>query len=378
MKPAIKPNGFKYYEYVLCYVDDIVVISHQPQKIMDGIKAVFKLKGDKVEKPTMYLGANLDEKVTKKGVKCWSMDSFKYVSEAVKNVEDRLAEHKAGLPTKANTPFSSSSYHPAHDISPELDDTDTKYFQELIGILRWAIELGRVDILLEVSLLSSHLALPRRGHLLQVYHIFGYLKKNLKRKLYFDPSMPDINEGSFKAYDWTDFYRDAKEELPHNMPESRGNPISMFCFVDASHAADKVNRKSHTGILLFLNRAPILWYSKRQNTVETSTFGAELTAMKAAMEIIKGLRIKLRLMGIPIEGSCSIFTDNSAVWKNVSTPSSTLNKKHHAISYHFCRENVANGMTRVAHESGDTNLSDVFTKVLDHKRREDLLNKFMY
>ena len=333
MRPAV--NGkFKYYEYVLCYVDDIVAISHRPDIIMDGIKATFKLKGDKVEVPSMYLGATLEKKATKGNKECWAMDSSKYIQEAIKNVENKLAEHQKGLP-KAATPFSKQDYHPAHDTSPELDADDANYFQELIGVLRWGIEIGRIDILLEVSLLSTHLALPRRGHLLQVYNIFGYLKYASRRRLYFDPTIPKIPLSGFKQYDWQDFYKDAKEEMPHNMPEPRGNSVSMYCFVDASHAADKVNRKSHTGVLIFLNRAPILWHSKRQNTVETSTFGSELTAMKTAMEMIKGLRIKLRLLGIPIEGSCSVFTDNASVWKNVSDPTSTLNKKHHSISYHF-------------------------------------------
>ena len=75
------------------------------------------------------------------------------------------------------------------------------YFQELIGILRWAIEIGRADILLEVTLLSSQLASPQRGHMDQVYHIFGYLKKNLKRKIYLDPDLPDNNESRFQKFD---------------------------------------------------------------------------------------------------------------------------------------------------------------------------------
>ena len=71
-----------------------------------------------------------------------------------------------------------SGYHPSEDTSKEWDTEGIRYFQELIGVLRWAIELDRVDILLEVSLLSTHLALPRTGHLQQVYHIFGYLKQS--------------------------------------------------------------------------------------------------------------------------------------------------------------------------------------------------------
>ena len=91
-----------------------------------------------------------------------------------------------------------TSYHPSENISKEMNVQGVQTYQELIGILRWAVEIRRVDILLEVFLLSSHLALPRVGHLQAVYRIFGYLKQVPKRKLYFDPTKPPISEDRFK------------------------------------------------------------------------------------------------------------------------------------------------------------------------------------
>ena len=116
----------------------------------------------------------------------------------------------------------------------------TRYYQELIGVLRWAIELGRVDILLEVALLSSHLTLPRVGHLQQVYHIFGYFKNSPRRILFFDPDHPKISENRVMSFNWEEFYCDAKEEVPLNAPEPTGKEMGIHCFVDASHASDKV------------------------------------------------------------------------------------------------------------------------------------------
>ena len=180
----------------------------------------------------------------------------------------------------------------------------------MIGILRWAVEIGRVDILLKVSLLSSHLDFPRIGHLQAVYHIFGYLKQVPKRKLYFDPVPPLISEDCFHKFDWEDFYRDSKEAIPDDMPKPRGNIMTTHCFVDANHAADKVTRGSQTGILIFCNRAPILWFSKRQNSVESSTFGSEFTALKNAVELVTALRYKLRMFGVPVDGPTDMFCDN--------------------------------------------------------------------
>ena len=117
---------------------------------------------------------------------------------------------------------------------------------------------------------------------------------------------------------------------------------------------------------------------KRQNSVETSTFGSEFTAMKQAVELIKALRYKLRMFGVPIEGPASVYCDNEAVYKNVAIPSSVLNKKMHGISYHYCREAVAAGILRIAKEDTRTNLADLFTKVLSKARREYLIDKFVY
>ena len=74
------------------------------------------------------------------------------------------------------------------------------------------------------------------------------------------------------------------------------------------------------GILIFCNRTPIIWHSKRQNVVEMSTFGSELPAMKNSVELIAALGYKLRMVGVPIDGSTDIFCDNEAVYKNASTP----------------------------------------------------------
>jgi hypothetical protein len=227
-------------------------------------------------------------------------------------------------------------------------------------------------------MLSSYLACPREGHLEAVFHIFGYLKRKSKRKIGFDPDHPAIDQRTFKKYDWEDFYKGAKEALPHNAPPAKGKPVSTHCFVDASLAGNTVSRRSQMGILLFVNRAPVVWFSKRTNTVETSTFGAEIVAMRNAVEMIISLRYKLRMFGVPIEGPTNMYCDNEAVVKNCSTPESTLNKKHHSISYHFNREAVAAGIIRIAWEQTATNLADGFTKLMTHAQREDIFDRIMY
>ena len=162
------------------------------------------------------------------------------------------------------------------------------------------------------------------------------------------------------------------------MPEPLGLPASTSMFVVANHVGDKSNRKSQTGILIFINKAPIHFYSKTQPTVESSTFGAEFCAMRVGVEMIKALRYKLRMFGVPVDGPTNVFCDNEAVYKNTVLPESTLKKKHHSISYHVCREAVASRIMQVAKEGSQTNLSDLFTKALTSTRREYLLEIFTY
>ena len=84
------------------------------------------------------------------------------------------------------------------------------------------------------------------------------------------------------------------------------------------------------------------------------------------------------MFGVPIDGPANMYCDNEAVYKNVAIPSSILNKKMHSVSYHYCRESVASGTCRIAKESTETNLADLFTKVMPKAKREDLLDRFMY
>lgn len=140
--------------------------------------------------------------------------------------------------------------------------------------------------------------------------------------------------------------------------------MQLNVFVDADHAGNRVTRRSHTGILIYLNSAPIQWYSKAQATVETSTFGSEFIAMRIAVEMIEAMRYKLYMFGIPIDGPANVFCDNKSVVTNSTVPESTLKRKHNAIAYHRVREAVAAGVLRIAFVFSKHNNADLLTKPL--------------
>ena len=130
------------------------------------------------------------------------------------------------------------------------------------------------------------------------------------------------------------------------------------------------------GTVVYLNGALLHFSSKKQNSVETSSFGAEFIAMKQCCEYLRGLRYKLRMMGIPVEGPSFIFGDNQSVLANASIPESQLKKKSQSIAYHFVREGVARDEWRMTYINTHDNESDLLTKTMPNgeKRRRFVRN----
>jgi hypothetical protein len=100
---------------------------------------------------------------------------------------------------------------------------------------------------------------------------------------------------------------------------------------------------------------------KKQTSIETSTFGSEFVAMKQATEFVRGLRYRLRMMGIPVTNPAFVYGDNQSVLYNVTLPSSTLKKKSNSIAYHFVREGCAMKEWICGHVRTHLNPSDILT-----------------
>lgn len=286
----------------------------------------------------------------------------------IKNGDERFARFGSKnnyLPgSKSALP---SDYHPELDDSPELNAVDSAYYQSLIGILRWIVEMGRVDICLETSVMSSCLALPREDHLRKLFQIFSYLKTHTNPHL---PNWWNSREEKFPKKDWkgTPYYKGSdeslKDSIPENAPEPLGQGIVMSAWVDSDHAGDKVTRRSRTGFLVYLQSSLVYWFSKKQGSVETSSFGSEFVAIKQYTEYIRGLRYKLRMMGIRCDDCCYIFGDNQYMLRNSSDPESQLRKKSNSVAYHFVREGTAKDEWRCAYVRSEDNHSDLLSKVL--------------
>ena len=202
-----------------------------------------------------------------------------------------------------------------------------------------------------------------------------------KNELAFDTAFHDVEDPVLtdaKIKAMKDMYPDSREDMPLNAHAPLGLPLQVNCFVDSDHAGDRITRRSQTGIILYCNSAPIIWYSKRQNTVESSTFGSEFVALGVASELIVSLRYKLRMFGIPVDGPSNVFCDNESVYRNASFAESSLKKKHNSICFHRVRECVASGTLIVHKVDTHFNLSDILTKSLPAKQRVELRKRIMF
>jgi hypothetical protein len=253
MREGVKDNGTIYWQFVLLYTDDILAIMTYPQRyITNELGSYFTVKPNSIGPPTQYLGNKVSQVTLSNNVVCWSFSSSQYVQNAVSNVEKYLDERDLKLPNRCKSPWP-SNYKPELDISPELSPTDAAYFQSLIGVLRWIVELGRGDICTEVSAMASMMALPRQGHLNTLFQMFSFLKGNHNGVMVFDPTYPAIDDSQFIDEDWSATpYGGSVEDFPPNMCEARGAGMIMRAFVDSDHASDTTNRRSRTDLLSFL------------------------------------------------------------------------------------------------------------------------------
>ena len=226
-----------HYEYIATYVDDILIWSKDPMKLMDILMKDFEMKG--VGIPEYYLGGDiefLDEHWTKENIGI-GFSSKTYISNLIPKFE-ALFERQF---KSSKTPMA-SDYHPKVDDSPLLSDNDASKFRSIIGSMNWLITLGRFNTFYSTNTLSRFAMAPREGHLKAVFRILSYLKTFPKGRLLFDTSYPAKVEDNRDQPNWTEFYPDAEEELPPSMPDTKGKPVRMTIYVDADHAHNLVTR----------------------------------------------------------------------------------------------------------------------------------------
>jgi len=264
------------YEYIARYVDDVIVFAKDPMSVMKLLQETYTMKG--VGAPQYYLGGDvlkLGEEWLKEEIDS-AFSTETYITNCLPKLAKMLGCEQFA---RANTPMD-ENYHAEMDTSELCIPDDISKFRSLIGSANWIIILGRFDIQYAVTTLAKYSLAPRYGHLRAMKRVFGYLRKFHKGKILIDVADPKFENGvqMTTGQTWKEMYPDAIEDIPSDIPEPMGRTIKITAFVDADHARDKVTCRSVTGVLLLLNNTPIQWVSKRQKTVETSTYCSEPVA----------------------------------------------------------------------------------------------------
>ena len=359
--PLVPPapiDGPPHYEYIAVYVDDLTIASKHPKAITDALQNVFgfKLKGTG---PINFL-LGCDYFPDQNGVLCYAPK--KYIEKMVSSFESMFG-HK---PKHYKSPLAPGD-HPEIDTSPFLDLDDLKKYQSMIGAAQWVIQLGRFDIAVHVMTLSSFRVQPRQGHLDRIKRIYGYLSNMRHSTIRIRTENPDLSSFQPMTYDWSKTpYADSREQLPTNAPPPRGNTVQMMTYADSNLMHDITSGKSVTGIIHYLNKTPVDWYSKKQYTVETATYGSEAVGARIACEQIRANKLSLLYLGVPLQGAPILAGDNQAVVDGTSRPHGKLHQRHHMLSFHTVREAIATGAVIYSFCPGARNPADILTKHWSH------------
>ena len=351
-----KNAKLKTYEYVAVYVDDLAMAMEDPQSFVNELtseKYKFKVKGTgPIE---FHLGMNFHR--DEDGVLC--MSPKKYIDKLLDNYNrlfGRAPKQNVSSPLEPGD-------HPELDTSDLLDEKGIKTYQSLIGGLQWLITIGRFDIQTHVMTMSSFRAAPRQGHLDRLKRIFGYIAKMKHAIIRIRTEEPDYSDIPDPKFDWSkSVYGDQEELIPGDIPEPLGKYVTLTHFLDANLMHDMTTGKSVTGVLHLINKTPIDWFSKKQSTVETATYGSEFVAARTCVEQIIDLRTTLRYLGVPIRGTSYMFGDNQSVVNSASHPVAKLNKRHTMLSFHRVRAAVASGMVKFHFIEGKDNPADILSK----------------
>lgn len=349
----MRQNG-AVWEYIATYVDDLCIAAKNPQAIVDFLEkdCKYKLKGTGPIK--FHLGCDFfrDED----GVLCFAPK--RYIDKMIDTYE-RLF----GCKPKPYTSPLEKGDHPELDMSEELDEDGVKKYQSLVGAMQWAVSLGRIDITTAVMTMSGFRTAPRKGHMERCQRIYGYLSKMKHAVIRVRTEEPDYSDVPEQQFDWAyTVYGNVEEAIPADLPTPLGKPVVLTTYVDANLYHDWISGRSVTGILHLINKMPFDWYSKKQSTVETATYGSEFSAARVATDQIMDSRQTLRYLGVPVRQTTYLFGDNRSVVDSSFCPHAKLHKRHTALSFHRVREAVAAKVINFQHIAGALNPADILSK----------------
>jgi hypothetical protein len=302
--------------------------------------------------PSFHLGINIE-----KFEDCIKISQRTYIESVVKRFN---MENSYPVETPAKSSYNNLSKDDCPKTKEEVQNLANKgltreLYQQIFGSVLFASLNTRPDITHDVQLMSKYLQNPGQKMFDLGYQILRYLNatKNYGIKYYFS------NETETSQLD-------------------QPFKISMEGYSDSDFAMDKDDRKSVSGYIIFLNKFPITWSSKKQPCVSTSTQQAELIAMCEAVKEMKFLHFLLEDLKLNIHLNLILYGDNNAAIQMCQNESQHDKSKHIEIKYFYIREQVKSGNLQLAYVNTKDNIADIFTKCLDKiifTRLRDLLTR---
>ena len=351
----MRRNEDNLYEYIAVYVDDLALSMKNPKAFCDVLMSKYKYKLKGTGPIAFHLGCDFFR--DDDGCLCFA--PRKYVDKMCEGYERMFGEkpnRKHGSPLEKGD-------HPELDGTEFLEPDGIKKYQSMIGALQWAVSIGRADVTTAVMTMSGYRVAPRQGHLERAKRIYGFLLRFRDACIRIRIDEPDYSDLPNQNHDWLhSVYGNVSELIPLGIPEPLGNYVTTTTYVDANLYHDMITGRSVTGIMHFMNQTLVDWYSRKQATVETATYGSEFVAARTATDQIMDLRLTLRYLGVPIRDTSYMFGDNKAVVDSSTVPHAKLHKRHNALSFHRVREAVCSGMVSFFHIGGIHNPADILSK----------------
>ena len=254
------------YDYLSHHVDDFLHTSEEYKSFLLHLRKKYTVTGG--EFPEVHLGMNIRQNDEGHITMSWQ-DNLGKAIERVKSLTKKEEIKPYDSTTKDN-------WAPETDNSPLLDEAGRKLFQRLIGIGIWLVCIGRFDIHFTINQLSRFTQSPRKGHLEDAIRVFGYLWKWVNKGVttqgkttvgFWDQI--DSRMMTYPGY-MKEYYPDSTFEDLAEAPPPMGPEVEVNIFVDASHADDKSDRKSVTGVFVYVRDMMVKSISKRQKSVATS------------------------------------------------------------------------------------------------------------
>jgi hypothetical protein len=348
------PEG-AYYEYICTFVDDLLLASKRMDELVSELNDEWEFKhSTSMTEGVRYVGADCKHNLVAKTL---DIHCATYIEEALNHIVSQTEawEREGDLTFKLpklrrdQTPMAPDDHPEVLSTEEEnqfLSESQQETYQSYVGSLQWCCILCRIDIEYPTKAMSSYNAAPRVGHARRVMRIWSYLRLHPKRGIRIDPRdfILTEKEHTFKEHMREHLqidYGSKDEDCDPDDPEPLGVPLTLGGFADSDHGSNQVTRRSVSGRVIMLGRTVLSWKSKNQVGCEGSSYGSELRAAALCGQELRGLRVVLRSLGVPIKGPSILLIDNAAALFAASTLSTTLKAKHLSIDYHSLRELTA-------------------------------------